>query len=366
MKNAKALNAICLMSLGLAVVTISSCSGGGGGESAPASQANRPPVLTSPIETVFPQTRTGTAYTIQGSDPDGDRLTYSVSGDDAASFTLDTATGALTFVTPPDVDAPASADGSNFYVINVTVQDTSSASASQRVDIEVSRHDPAGPFLSPDGAVFIAPETIVESDPSTLQSVNFSVSETRTIPDNRVNNDVLRDVNVYDAVFANGQRIEMVVNAEIAPLLVAEEKVRYYANILGQLDPMIVEGVETVWINAGMATLTGPPGGIVVHTGFVEDDLFPRGVVEEVMAHEAVHATLDAIYLRSAVWAQAQKADVTFVTEYARDFPETEDLAESYGAYLIVKKDSPSRAAFVESLRNGIPERLVFFQTLGL
>jgi len=92
----------------------------------------------------------------------------------------------------------------------------------------------------------------------------------------------------------------------------------------------------------------------------------PRGAVEEVMAHEAVHATLDVTYLRSPEWFQTQKADVNFVTQYAREFPETEDLAESYGAYLIVKNASRNPSDVVQTIQNGMPERIVFFQSLGL
>ncbi|MEO1324738.1 MAG: hypothetical protein AAFV59_17225, partial [Pseudomonadota bacterium] len=94
--------------------------------------------------------------------------------------------------------------------------------------------------------------------------------------------------------------------------------------------------------------------------------LVPRGAVEEVMAHEAVHATLDVPYLRSLNWFQTQKADVNFVTQYAREFPETEDLAESYGAYLIVKNASRNPSDVVQTIQNGMPERIVFFQSLGL
>ncbi len=348
-----------------AIALLAACSGGGDATSS-ASSSNRAPTIVSASEAVFPQTRSGIAYTIRGSDPDGDRLTYSIGGDDAASFTVDADSGELSFLRAPDVDAPASVDGDNFYVINVSVEDSSMAAATQRVDIEVSRHDPEGPFLSTDGAVFIGPDTIIESDASILQSITFSLSEVRTVPDNRVNAAVTANVNVYDAVFSNGQLIEMVINDDVGSRSVAEQEARFFAKILGQLDPMIVEGVKTVWVNGGVANLTGPPGGIVVHTDYVRDELIPRGVAEEVMAHEAVHATLDADYLRSSAWAQAQKADITFVTEYARDFPESEDLAESYGAYLIVKNAGRNPASLVELLQGGIPERIVFFQSLGL
>ena len=74
-----------------------------------------------------------------------------------------------------------------------------------------------------------------------------------------------------------------------------------------------------------------------VDTGEADNVYLPRGVLEEVMAHEAVHAALDSMYLSAPAWRQAQKSNVMFLSEYARNNPDTEDLAESYGAYLIYK-----------------------------
>lgn len=352
--------------LWLGVGFLAACGGGGGGDAGtPVAGPNRAPSLTSATEAVFPQTRTGTAYRITASDPDGDRLRYSISGTDARFFTVNQDTGEVSFVSPPDVDAPAPPPTGNFYFIDVTAQDPSLASASQQVIIEVARHDPQGPFLSRDGAVILGPNTIVESDPSRLQSLSYLATTRRTIPDNRVRMDTDTEVHVFAADFDNGQRVEMVVNTAIAPLSAAERQAEFYARILGQLDPIVAAGVQTVWIQPGNANITGPFGGIVVHTG-TASDFISRGAMEEVMAHEATHATLDAIYLDSREWQQAQKSDVAFISEYARDLVETEDLAESYVAYLIVKNAARNPPALVQQIETGIPARLAFFRSLGL
>jgi hypothetical protein len=346
---------------------LAACGGGGSGSDGGTSalSANRAPTLTSPIEAVFPQTRTGAAYRITGSDPDGDPLRYSISGTDARFFTVNQDTGEVSFVSPPDVDAPAPPPTGNFYFIDVTAQDPSLASATQQVIIEVARHDPQGPFLARDGAVFLGPNTIVESDPSRLQSVSYLETTRRTIPDNRVRMDTDTEVHVFVADFDDGQRVEMVVNTALAPLSAAEGQAGFYARILGQLDPIVTAGVQTVWIQPGDANISGPVGGIVVHTG-TASAIISLGAMEEAMAQEAVHATLDPIYLDSPAWQQSQKSDVTFVSEYARDFVETEDLAESYNAYLIVKYAARNPPALVQQIENGIPARLAFFRSLGL
>jgi hypothetical protein len=350
------------------LIAFSACGGGGSSSSGsgPTSvQANRAPAIVSASEAVFPQTRTGVAYTIVGSDPDGDALTYSIAGPDAGAFSVEASTGALTFVTAPNVDRPGAADGSNFYVIEVRVADSSGASASQRVDIEVSRHDPEGPSLFRDGAVFLAPDTITENDPTALLNVTFFANGTRNIPDNRVQNDVDTLVNIFTASFTGGKQITVMVNAEIL-FSQAEIEANRYARIVGQLDPIVREEIDVLWIHAGDATFSGNPGGIVIHTGRANQSLVPQGFLEETMAHESVHATLDALYLQSQEWFDAQRRDVTFPTDFAREFPETEDLAESYGAYLIVQNAERNPPDLVNRIRDGIPARLQFFADLGL
>ena len=91
------------------------------------------------------------AYTAMATDADGSTLTYSLSGGaDAALFTIDGTTGQVSFNTPPDFEAPGSADGDNDYEIMVTVSDGVTTDATLPVTITVSNindNDPA--FTSP-------------------------------------------------------------------------------------------------------------------------------------------------------------------------------------------------------------------------
>ena len=64
------------------------------------------------------------AYTATATDEDrGNTLTYSLSGTDAALFTLDPNTGVVSFVAAPDFEAPGDAGGDNVYDIIVTASD---------------------------------------------------------------------------------------------------------------------------------------------------------------------------------------------------------------------------------------------------
>ncbi|MDP4885528.1 MAG: hypothetical protein NWR14_03785 [Flavobacteriaceae bacterium] len=337
-------------------------SGCGSGEDLP----NEKPVLTSPEEAVFPQTRTGTVYTIVGLDPDGDKLSYSISGPDASSFLVDQFTGELSFRVAPNVDDPGSIDGDNFYFIDVTVEDPSSESDTKMVIVEVSRYDPDGPYLFDDGTAFLGPDTIAALDPSILESIALTATEIRTVPDKRYPNDVATEVYIFEALYGQSLAVEIVVNTQIKPFAQAEQQAELYAKILGQLDPMLIQGINTVFIHPGDPLFSGPVGSIIAHIGRAETDYIPRGVLEEVMAHEAIHASIDPLYWNAGPWVRAQKSDVNFVTKYSRDFPEREDLAESYVSYLMVKKANRNSPSLVKRIQEDIPNRIQFFKNIGL
>ena len=62
--------------------------------------------------------------TFHATDPDGDRVTYGITGGaDAAKFRVDSVSGSLDFITAPDYENPTSADGSNDYQVVVAASD---------------------------------------------------------------------------------------------------------------------------------------------------------------------------------------------------------------------------------------------------
>ena len=63
------------------------------------------------------------AYTAIAADADGDGLTYSLSGTDAALFTIDETTGVVSFISAPDFENAGDADTNNVYEITVTASD---------------------------------------------------------------------------------------------------------------------------------------------------------------------------------------------------------------------------------------------------
>lgn len=105
---------------------LAACGGGGGGTTPP--PANQPPSFTSPA-TVSVVENNANAYQATATDPDGNPLTFSITGGaDAARFTI-TAAGQLRFVAAPNFDLPADADGNNIYLVEISVGDSQTSRA---------------------------------------------------------------------------------------------------------------------------------------------------------------------------------------------------------------------------------------------
>ena len=109
--------------------------------------ANAPPVFAAPTAFTLPENTTS-AGRLVATDADGNPLTFAIAGGaDAPRFTVDAATGALSFVTAPDYEAPADAGGNNVYDLIVSASDGIAAPVTQAIAVTVTdvvETNPAG------------------------------------------------------------------------------------------------------------------------------------------------------------------------------------------------------------------------------
>lgn len=102
------------------------------------------PEFALAAQTVTVAENTSAVGTFTATDPQGDVLTYSLTGTDAALFSVDAATGVVTFNAAPDFEAPADAGADNTYNFNVVASDAAE-SDSLAVTVNVTDVDPEGP-----------------------------------------------------------------------------------------------------------------------------------------------------------------------------------------------------------------------------
>ena len=76
-----------------------------------------------------------------GRDEEGQTITWSRTGTDAADFTIDSMTGVLSFAQWPNFEMPADADGDNVYNVTVRARDTASPVNTRELEVVVTVTD---------------------------------------------------------------------------------------------------------------------------------------------------------------------------------------------------------------------------------
>jgi hypothetical protein len=109
----------------IAAAGLGGCGGdSGGGPPPPPPAVNAAPVITSAATTQVDENISTPAYRVTATDADGQTLTFSLAGGpDQARFSINAATGDVSFVAPPDFEQPADAGANNVYDFVVGASD---------------------------------------------------------------------------------------------------------------------------------------------------------------------------------------------------------------------------------------------------
>lgn len=212
------------------------------------------------------------------------------------------------------------------------------------------------------GTSWITPRMIEPSDPTSLQSVAYAGRARRTVFDFRVES--FRTVNVFrfEVEYAN-RVVDFEVNPEFGTRDAARVEVDRYAAPLGRLPAVLLSRLRDFEIHGGdeRAGGNGEIRHILIHT-VAGQRWLRQGFLEEVLMHEGVHARLDSSHAEARGWRQAQQDDGVFISDYARDFPQREDLAESFGPWFALRY-VPERLTAEErwAIATTMPNRLAYF-----
>ena len=86
------------------------------------------------------------------------------------------------------------------------------------------------------------------------------------------------------------------------------------------------------------------------------------GILEETFVHEAAHTSLDTDHSASSGWINAQNLDPSFISTYARDNPEREDVAETFLLYMALRYRSELISSSLKAtILKTIPNRIKYF-----
>ena len=220
--------------------------------------------------------------------------------------------------------------------------------------------EPVGPAPPPlNGTAFIDPDVLTVQGPNALTGVMPLGAGSRVMYDGRIEAEATYDTWLYEANFSPSLVLEIRVNAEFDSLSAAD-LADLYAERFGVLRHVLREGVETLSVHGGIQSIVGLNRELVVHADQGEAHRI-QGFLEEVMAHETVHISLDAEHSSSPGWKAAQASDLRFISSVADVSPGTDDLAESFGAWLAVRWAGDGITDFLRAIiETAIPARLQY------
>ena len=229
-------------------------------------------------------------------------------------------------------------------------------------------HARQGSFPPYSGTVFPFPNTITtENTPSEFSQLVYTGRGNRFMFDRRFNAFVSRSAFLFDAIYSDGLSIEFQVNPEFETVDAAQEVVLFYAEVIGRLPRALRTDVRTSWIHMGDQAFGGGNNNLLIHTGTIAQDYITTGILEEVLVHEAVHTSLDARHRNAHGWVAAQQSDAAFISQYAQQYPQREDLAESVMPWLALRC-APDRtpANDLQIISTTIPHRIAYLDALDL
>ena len=254
--------------------------------------------------------------------------------------------------------------------VSISVSPTGYAPRTVEIEVEADRtldlvleHSGEPPY---GGTVFMTPRMIEPSDSTSLVSVAYAGRAHRQVFDRRVASFETVNVFLFEVEYA-GRVVDFEVNPEFGSRDAARAEVDRYAAPLGRLPAVLLSRLRDFEIHGGDESAGGNCHirHIHVHTERAQSRL-RRGLLEELFIHEGVHASLDCAHRNSRGWREAQRDDGAFISEYARDHPQREDFAESFGPWFALRY-VPDRLTAEErwAIATTMPNRLAYFDEQG-
>ena len=200
--------------------------------------------------------------------------------------------------------------------------------------------------------------------------MKYEGQKQREMFDRRRNSWIKNSAYIFNAIFSDGSNIEIQVNSEFSSSENAFNYAEKYSKVIGQLPNILRKDVRTVWIHKGKKPFGGGNFNLLIHTD-QGDEYISKGILEETLIHEASHTSLDWPGISknhgiSKGWIEAQKADKGYISDYAEDFPNREDIAESFLPWVAVRyKADRIGEKHRNKIIKAIPNRLRYFDLQG-
>lgn len=214
------------------------------------------------------------------------------------------------------------------------------------------------------GTVWIDSNVITPADPTCFTSLTYHGEGTRRVWDERFGRMwTNQNCHLFDLQFSDGTRLEAQLHTGDYSQRNAETEARRFGEIFGQMPSGFRWGLREFYVNNGNAGWSAGSQAVNINMGFTSQTHF----FEEIILHEVAHTGLDPRYRRDSNWLGAQSRDGAFISEYARDYPTREDMAESSTVWFMSRyRSGRIGRSTLNNINSQIPARLSFFDSLRI
>lgn len=230
-------------------------------------------------------------------------------------------------------------------------------------------------YMSTSGTVFLYPQTIQSSDPSTFLNISNTPKSEANVQmfDREANNGGGGWINIEAWVFDVNYNDNITCQIRVRKADYIQKDAitlaRQYAIMMGQLPAFLRKGVNFVNLMKGNREWGGNPAtkALDIQIGKFSDDYNNSNIMEETLVHESCHAALDPLFYGNEDWNKSVKKDNMYISEYAASNPGREDVAESFVPYLAVAF-RPSRISDEDfkKIKQSIRNRMNLFRDRNL
>lgn len=214
-------------------------------------------------------------------------------------------------------------------------------------------------------------DVIVSTDPTVFSNVSYVTVKKAEMWDRDANDNkgawIKPDSWIFKLNYQDGITSEIRIRQKDFNKAKATQLAKKYGRKMGQLPANLREGVDYINIYKSDALFGGNnyKRSIDITIGRTSMGYENRGIMEEILFHEATHAALDYLYRTN--WKASRDKDSKYVSKYAFDNPNREDISESFLIYAALRY-RPNRVANNElkKIKQLIPNRITYYKNLNL
>ena len=195
------------------------------------------------------------------------------------------------------------------------------------------------------GTMWDLPDLIKSSDYTIYSTSSYQGIETRLFYDKSIPDFINYPAHVYKVNFGDNLSIDFEIYTEFT-LEEAGNIEQKYAPLIGQLGKDLRRNIKSFEFLKGEEVASAQRSddlnyaNITFHTDWLTNIVETRtdgDKTEELLIHESAHLSIDPYVYGQQGWTDAVNLDGNYLSTYAKDNPNSEDIAETFQAYIAVK-----------------------------